>query len=229
MFHPVTNQSFSRNPTDGTTNLVPALLRSTLVCQATPNSPSSCITNSNGFTWIASSKRSDAKIMHKIHHANSREASGLVSSQTNASKRPTISMGNGTASLRVFALLAITDSCKALKRRSSRSGSSIASLAATHLKEVLSAGITDGPHSLWSRVSAYFKILSIWRGCGSSECMDAQISYLSKALTWTAIVLGAPERSTNLFNLARSSSVRSSDWSSNERSLASAPARLPIA
>ena len=174
-------------------------------------------------------KPKDAKIIHRIHHTNSLDASGFETSQTKTSNNPTTSMGIGRASFKVLALLAITDSWSALSRRSSKSGKSIASRAATHFKEVLKAGNTDGPHSLWSRVNAYLRILSICKGCGSNEWIEAHISYLSNALTWTAMVLGAPESRTILFNFVRSSSERSSDWSSKERSLAAAPARLPIA
>ena len=135
----------------------------------------------------------------------------------------------GLASFKVLALFTITDSIMALSLRSSRSGMSIASLAATHFSEVFSAGMTEGPHSLWSRASAYFKILSMCNGKGSKLCIDAHNSYLSNERMWTAIVLGAPERRTSCLSLSISEPDRSSDWSSSVRSLAAAPARLPIA
>ena len=69
---PTINQRSVWNPTLGTMNLVPARLRSTLVCHATPKRPSSFMTSSAGRTWIASSNLKEAKIMHNIHQMNNR-------------------------------------------------------------------------------------------------------------------------------------------------------------
>ena len=73
------------------------------------------------------------------------------------------------------------------------------------------------------------KILSTWSGKGSKLYIDAHNSYLSNDRMWIAIVLGAPELRTSCLNFSISEPDRSSDWSSSVRSLAAAPARLPIA
>ena len=79
---------YSWTPLQETTNLVPALLRSTLVCHATPNIPSSFMISSSGLTWIASSNLSDAKITQRIHQTKSRASSGLSRLHTKTSRDP---------------------------------------------------------------------------------------------------------------------------------------------
>ena len=102
------------------------------------------MTSSSGLTWMASSKRSEAKIIQRIHHTKSLDESGLWSLQTNASSEATTAIGKGIASLSVLALFVITDSWRALSLRSSKSGRSIANRAATHFSDVFRAGMTEG-------------------------------------------------------------------------------------
>ena len=139
-------------------------------------------------------------------------------------------MGIGRASFKVLALLAITDSWSALNRRSSKSGKSIASRAATHFKEVLKAGNTDG--STLSLIKSQ---------CILENLVNMQRMWIQR-VNWSPYLISF-ERSDMNSHGSRSTRkqnhslqlrqiilrVRSSDWSSKERSLAAAPARLPIA
>ena len=158
---PISSHEEFLKPTLGTMNLVPDLFLSTLVCQAMPNNPSSSISSSFGFTWRASSNRSDAKTMHSIHQTNNLAASGRVSIVTNTSIAPTTPIGIGTASRSVDALSLEILAWRAPNLWSSRSGSSITNLEHTHFTDVLKAGTTEGPQPWWSSEMAYFSRTSI--------------------------------------------------------------------
>ena len=227
--HPTSSQSLWRNPTLGTMNLVPALFRSTLVCHATPNRPSSCMINSAGLTWIASSKRSDAKTMRRSHHTKILAWANSLELTTIASRVRTAAIGMGTASFKVVARAETIWSWMAFSRWSSKSGRSIASREATHLTEVLNAGTTEGPHSRWSKIKQYFKILSTVSGYSTTEEAAAQCSNFSKARMWADIVRGAPESRTICLNRASTGGDKSSLCPCWTSSLAADPARRPIA
>ena len=145
--HPTSSRSLWRNPTLGTMNLVPDLFRSTLVCHATPNRPSSCMINSAGLTWIASSKRSDAKTMQRSHHTKILAWANSLELTTIASRVHTAAIGMGTASFKVVARAETIWSWMAFSRWSSKSGRSIASREATHLTEVMLAQLRGHTHA----------------------------------------------------------------------------------
>ena len=227
--HPASSQSLWRKPTLGTMNRVPDRFLSTLVCQATPKRPSSCMTNSEGLTWMASSKRSEANTMQRSHQTKILAWANSLGLTTIASMLQTAAIGMGTASFKVVAREETIWSWMAFSRWSSKSGRSIASLEATHLTEVLNAGTTEGPHSLWSKTKQYFKILSTVSGYSATEEAVAQCSNFSYARTWADIVLGAPERRTICLNRDSSEGDNSSLCSCWTSSLAAGPARWPMA
>ena len=194
-----------------------------------PNIPSSFIWRSAGFTWTASSNLREAKIMQRIHHTKILASSSCWSEHTNSSMGPMESIGNGLASRSAFARLTTTDSWMDLSPLSSRSGRSIAKREATHLRKILNAGITEGPHSRWSKWMQYFSTRSIVNGYSSEKLQADHCSNFSNDRTCTAIVLGAPERRTRFLSLVISRDDSSSDWSWTVRSFDSLPALRPMA
>ena len=226
--HPGRNQSEPEKPTCGTTNLVPRLLRSTLVCQATPNRPSSFMTSSSGRTCMASSNRKDANTIHSHHHVNSLMGSGSWSSTTKSSIDLTTCVGMGIASFRVRARLLITSAWIASNPWWSISGHSIASLAVTHLTEVLKVGITEGPHSRLSKCRAYWMSVALVKGKTSIPLASAHSANRSQLATWVAIVLGAPHERTSCRRRATSAWDRPFSFAVSSNNFEKVPAFRPI-